>query len=335
MPAKRKQSTLADCGGVTNKREKEDGDGASSPKRPRVELKGVTGVEPQSLAELFAPFKSGLEGSYSEQQQRLHGVAATLMNRFVLVVKDTKYRLAELEAYVYHKTHPDVYVHKDPDQLVAGSWYFHRAKGSYKGGTYKGMDLGAGHKEGDDEVYVGFLVRAIQNLEDEKEVIEGPCLVVNRILQLNNAESIMQFTSGKRGDELRVDRTEGLVLRPPSDEEAKKLTVKPAFAAPRVGLTLRESMDRPKYCARSYRFSIVPARIGKFRAGFLAAAVAAGAPLATVVDEFGFKPKLASSYHAAALEGLKSNNPSKFYDVIVNNTGLCEMVGACQQVMAS
>lgn len=78
--------------------------------------------------------------------------------------------------------HNDTFTHGDKLQLKCGTWYFHRFGSSFKGGTYKGLDLAFGKEK--DQVYGGILIRAIHNAEDG--FIEGPCRSVDTILKKNS-----------------------------------------------------------------------------------------------------------------------------------------------------
>ena len=68
-----------------------------------------------------------------------------------------------------------------------GVWYFHRKGGTYKSGTFKGMDLACGDQE--QGVYAGLLIRAVVGAAGE--LVEGPCLVVEKILELNGGVKLL------------------------------------------------------------------------------------------------------------------------------------------------
>lgn len=87
------------------------------------------------------------------------------------------YKIREIEIYYYDEDHEDPFVHCDPDQKSFGKWYFHKRGGTYKGGTFKGLDFTIGS----DNVYGGALIRSIEN----DELIEGPCNCVDEILRVS------------------------------------------------------------------------------------------------------------------------------------------------------
>lgn len=107
------------------------------------------------------------------------------MNENVLEINKSgnQYRICEIEFYLNDdKYHKDTFTHGDPIQATNGKWYMHRmtAKNpmSFKGGTYKGMDLTFG-KPG--QIYGGILIRSIMNIKTRTH-IEGPCNCLDAIL---------------------------------------------------------------------------------------------------------------------------------------------------------
>ena len=59
---------------------------------------------------------------------------------------NTFFRITEVEVYFNDdKNHKDTFTHGDKYQRNGGHWYFHRMNGgTYKAGTYKGLDLAIG-----------------------------------------------------------------------------------------------------------------------------------------------------------------------------------------------
>lgn len=120
------------------------------------------------------------------------------------IFPEIAYRLTEIEFYLNCASHSDPYVHCDSDQLLMHKFYFHKFKtGTYKAGTFKGLDLTFGSDE--DNTYFGILIRSIQSISDDV-VIEGPCNVVNYILQKYNCESILDFTDEQNLDIVENDK---------------------------------------------------------------------------------------------------------------------------------
>ncbi len=118
--------------------------------------------------------------------------AYVLFNKKCLSFESNKFRLLEIEFYFCCESHPDPYVHCNSEQLNHDTLYFHSGKypGSYKGGTFKGVDLTFGNSD----CYCGILLRSMQNIETG-EVIEGPCNFVNRMLLEFGAGSIAELVN--------------------------------------------------------------------------------------------------------------------------------------------
>ena len=74
-------------------------------------------------------------------------VADHLLKRCMLTIDDRIYLLSEIEFYYYSDIHPDPYVHRHPNQLKSGQWYFHNV----------GQDL----TFGSEGCYGGILIRGI------------------------------------------------------------------------------------------------------------------------------------------------------------------------------
>jgi 3-methyladenine DNA glycosylase Mpg len=121
-------------------------------------------------------------------------IAEALLMKYVLVVGDKEFRICEVEFYVRNTTHNDTYTHRDSHQKTYGRWYFHRYPNcSYKGGTYKGLDLTLGN----ETTYFGVLIRSIYD-DSTDEMIEGPCKTVNKILELSGgASDVNEYMNGR------------------------------------------------------------------------------------------------------------------------------------------
>lgn len=188
-------------------------------------------------------------------------ISNQLINESILVINNTHYRICEIEYYLKCNVHDDPYVHGDPHQKTIGKWYFHRhGTGTYKGGTFKGMDLTFGYSDGTD-FYGGILIRSIQHLRTKK-IIEGPCNVVTLILKQCNVNSIGDLTK-KYTDPIPIpafDNTNVLYIA----KKTKKLNKLNIFTAPRVGLGFYNSdTEKLRYIMKNYRYLVHPNKIKK------------------------------------------------------------------------
>jgi hypothetical protein len=75
-------------------------------------------------------------------------IAHVLLNETHLLVGGEAHRLTEIEFYYHASIHPDPFAHRNPVQLHPGRWYFHRTRGTYRGGSFKGLDLTFGRAAG-------------------------------------------------------------------------------------------------------------------------------------------------------------------------------------------
>lgn len=188
-------------------------------------------------------------------------ISDQLINESILVINRTHYRICEIEYYLKCNAHNDPYVHGDPHQKTIGKWYFHRhGTGTYKGGSFKGMDLTFGYSNKTD-FYGGILIRSVQHLKTKK-ITEGPCNVVTLILKQCGVSSIGELTK-KYSNPPPIpafDETSVLYIAP----KTKKLNKLRIFTAPRVGLGFYNSdTDKLRYIMKNYRYLIHPNKINK------------------------------------------------------------------------
>lgn len=177
-------------------------------------------------------------------------IADIILNNYVLTVKDTDFRLYEIEFYKYSKDHADTYTHCHIDQKTYGKFYFHKLKsGTYKSGTFKGMDLTFGN----NDCYYGILIRAMYNTKT-KEYIEGPCKCVDALLSIFDFKNVSELMKDKT-DLISFDDTDIKFHHVPNLEKYD------VYHGPRIGLTNKY----PDYHTRNYRFVIFQDRIKKLK----------------------------------------------------------------------
>lgn len=181
-------------------------------------------------------------------KDNLSVIARKILNETVLSINGKLYRFVEIEAYLHNTDHPDPYVHQNNDQATYGSWYFHRAKTNYKGGTFKGLDLTLG--DSTSNTYCGFLIRSISNTKGE--LIEGPCNVVDEILASYEKSSIKEFTNDKL---LSVMENEHKFVIQDLAVSSKM----PLYCGPRIGLGNTDAT----YQAASYRYATINKKLKK------------------------------------------------------------------------
>ena len=116
-----------------------------------------------------------------------NNLANELLNGSLLQISDTcRLRLTEIEIYYYNESHQDEYVHKHLHQKRKG-FYMHQYKnGTYKSGTWKGLDI----TYGDDDTYFGVLIRGVIDTKEGSKHIDGPCNSVNYIMKCLNCDNL-------------------------------------------------------------------------------------------------------------------------------------------------
>ena len=168
-----------------------------------------------------------------------------------LLINGIEHGIVEIEIYCRCIGHDDPYVHSSKEQLEYGKFYFHRHKnGTFKGGTYKGMDITFGNQD----MYFAVLIRSISGPEG---IIEGPCKIVNTILDSYEVKSLNDFidpnskldtlSTTKVLDVFNNHRKLHLI-----DTNIKSSVFKEIYFGPRVGLNPRLS---PEWCNVAYRFT--------------------------------------------------------------------------------
>lgn len=168
-------------------------------------------------------------------------LANHILNHTILLIGGYSHRICEIEFYCRSKEHPDEYVHCHNDQTITGSWYFHKSSSkskSYRGGTFKGLDIVLGNQES----IGGFLLRSIYS-PIENRYIEGPCNTVNYILKILQKDSIISLTDGNT---LYLDSLSLSLIDSDSND------IQPVRVGPRIGL----SNKYPNYQKLPYRYVI-------------------------------------------------------------------------------
>lgn len=195
--------------------------------------------------------------SPDQLQDQLPDIARELLCGTRLNINGHLFRLMEIEFYIHNDKHPDIFAHCFDDQKNHCQWYFHKASNkehAYKGGTFKGLDIACGGQN----CYGGILIRSVSDLKTGK-VIEGPCRLVNKILELTECKNIKELVCEKMNGDLNVNG-KVLSLEPHNHEETE------IFASPRIGLTLKKKDHlalRKHYICQLYRFLIYPTKISK------------------------------------------------------------------------
>lgn len=248
-------------------------------------------------------------------------LADLALRRTTLYAQGVAHRITEVEFYLRGPGHDDPFTHDDPMQARFGHWYFHRSGDSYRGGTYKGLDVAIGGPLARG----GMLLRGLAPIAPGAALIDGPCRVVDHILALAHAPSISALAA--RCD-LSVDAPVGgpsplcLALNDASD-------ARDVYAGPRVGLTLKRGATeaRHRFIARGYRFLTEPARIKKGRAHTVVGLHRSGLAIARIAAITATREAVVAGY-VEAYEGGRGRSPAEFTGDL-STRELCALFGAC------
>lgn len=187
----------------------------------------------------------------------INGLANYLLFETHLSVNGNNYRMIEIEFYICNDNHKDIFTHCHKDQKKMLTWYFHQMSNkdhSYKGGTFKGLDITCGFDNG----YAGVLIRSIMN-ETTNQVIEGPCKVVNEFLDKIKCDSIKTLVIDKLNNNVSCQYSDLLKL------EEKHYNNTDLYVAPRIGLSMKGDTvnEKQKWVNNNYRFIIFKDNVKK------------------------------------------------------------------------
>lgn len=270
------------------------------------------------MRDALTPLVPEGDASFERWSEAIEAVATRVLRRGVLRAGTLSLRPVEVEGYVSASAHPDPFAHARPEQASIGAWYFHRVGESFRGGTFKGVDL----TFGGTHARAGLLIRAA--VADDGRRIDGPSLLVDAVLRATGHGTVSSLARAcAEGDH------DALSLRLDERERGDAI-----FAGPRVGLTLRRALsaERVFFLPRAYRFVVDPKRatkgrpqlaLGMYSQGADAPSIAGvtGTPLAQVrrwIDAYEGGREMKVAALRAALDG----------------EALCALLGACDAAFA-
>lgn len=247
-------------------------------------------------------------------------LADTLLNRTEFRVAGQAHRLIEVEVYYHSLAHPDPFAHKEPVQLEGGRWYFHRTRGRYRGGNFKGLDLAFG----DGKAFGGILFRGLE--KPDGTVVDGPSLLVECLLKATRHVTVMDLDQ-TIGTKWAWDTTQPLILT-----AAKTPQDRVVLRTARVGLawkthTVRVNDSAVKYVLRRYRYLTEPGRIAKGKPHMVLAMLLNGEPAAAVAARTGCTLKKVKRYAADLETGKLETDAAPYYGKDWSTADLCRLHG--------
>lgn len=244
--------------------------------------------------------------------------AGFLLNAVDLVAGGAVYRFAELEAYYRGPGHYDPFAHADPVQLENGRWYFHRTRGEYRGGSFKGLDLAFG----DGTAHFGVLIRTV--VAADGTLIDGPSLTVDHLLGKTKEAGVAALDAVIAGRKV-WDATSPLFVR--DSPEPRAATV---YRSSRVGLSLKKARgkpDAPRFVGRPYRFLTEPRAIAKGKPHLVLALHRNGEKPEAISQVTGSPRRTVERYVADFAAGKAAANFDGYIGKDLSTSELCKLLG--------
>jgi hypothetical protein len=249
-------------------------------------------------------------------------IADRLLNGCRLIVGDKRHRLVEVEVYYHGPGHADVFAHRDPVQLHPGQWYFHRSRGQYRGGSFKGIDLSFGGPTAAGPAYGGVLVRGLTDEADLR--IDGPSLLVDYLL-LNAGHGSVAALDAAIGHRLAWDESNPVQIEDLPVRENRQV-----LRTARVGLSLRRAKPGGPalgFLTRPYRFLTEPRTTAKGRPHIVLAMLGREESVERIRELTGVVPASIRRYAAEFEAGKRETDATGYFGRELSTRDMCRLSG--------
>lgn len=251
-------------------------------------------------------------------QEWFDRIADVLLNGALLMVGREPHRLAEIEVYYWSEAHPDPFTHRDPIQFHTGFWYFHRTRGTYRGGSFKGLDL----TFGDGPTSGGVLIRGMETADGA--LIDGPSLGVDHLLDATGADTVAALDRAINNRLIWEDGNP-LLLR-----QTDALERRPLVRSPRVGLLLkrvRSREDSTRFVMRSYRYLSDPQRTKKGKVHMVLSLHADGEDIEEICRRTNCPRRTVERYVADFESGRADGEFTPYFGIDLGPREWCKLYG--------
>jgi hypothetical protein len=246
-------------------------------------------------------------------------IAARLLNGTRLLVAGQPHRFTEVEFYYHGGGHLDPFTHKDPLQKDVGRWYFHKTRGTYRSGSFKGFDL----TFGGPDAHGGVLIRGLE--KPDGSLVDGPSLSVDHLLATTKASDVAVLDSMIAGRKAWEKGNPMLI------EWLPELADRPLYSMARVGITLKRSRPGPscpaRYVMRPYRYLTEPRRIAKGKPLMVCGLHTQGLDLDRIREITGCTRGAAQAYVDEYEKGKQAPDFAPFRGAELSNNDLCRLYG--------
>ena len=248
-------------------------------------------------------------------------LAGQLLNGVQFLIDGTPHRLVEVELYYHGPGHLDPFTHRNPLQRQPGRWYFHRSGDSYRGGSFKGLDL----TFGDGSASCGVLLRSLARADGA--LVVGPSLCVDHMLAATRQATVAALDQAIAGRPA-WDATSPLAL-----VEAQPARTDAVWQSARVGLSLKKvtaDQDGPSFICRPYRYLSEPRGVSKGKMHLALALIARGESLERVQQLTG-SPRASLQRYVADFEaGKQEADFGRYFGAELTPAELCRLHGTWQ-----
>jgi hypothetical protein len=250
-------------------------------------------------------------------------IASQLLFCSYLVVGDEPHRLVEIEFYYFADAHPDPFTHRDRIQLECGRWYFHRTRGTYRSGSFKGLDL----TFGDGQAFGGILIRSIAT--PDGKLIDGPSLCVDYLLAKAGAMGVAELDEAI-ASRVAWDTDNPLFLQWVATDNHQ------FYRSARVGLSLKKaqlSSEMPQYILLPYRYLTEPRRITKGKPYLVLSLYIQGLDSTAIHQLTGCPKQSIQRYIEDFAAGQQEIDFTAYFGIELNSKQLCKLHGTWQANM--
>ncbi len=277
----------------------------------------ATGVLMGKAAQLFQKPKN-LRSS-EEWSVWFSRIAQYLLNEATVMVAGKSHRFTEIEFYYSGEGHDDRFPHRDPVQLKTGVWYFHRSRGTYRSGSFKGVDLAFG----DGEAFAGVLIRGLYPLDGDQ--IDGPSLHVDYWLKETGQSTVAAL------DKAMAGRSVWDPENPVHLVESEEKRDYPIIRCARVGLTLKKAKpesNAAEFILKPYRYLTEPRTIKKGKPHMVLGLHAAGHSAEEIQQLTGCPKRSITRYVEDFDVGKEEADFAPYFGKELSTGLLCKMHGA-------
>jgi hypothetical protein len=168
------------------------------------------------------------------------------------------------------------------------------------------------------------LIRSISELGKDCQVIEGPSLVVDCVLEKNEVLSIEDLVKEKLKNEISIVKSKDVLFMTVND----KLPVLQVIQSNRFGLTLKKDvMNRSQYVCRLYRFFTLPQQMKKGKPHMIVSQHHLGKSEEEIIKLLGVSKHIVKEYASLYEKGKKHKNVKQFFGINLSSKQVCELFG--------